>query len=57
MKNAISKKMILFIVGVAFLLIGVTLILRWWPYLEIIFKGALGVVLALAGLVMLFLAK
>ena len=57
MKNEASKKTILFVLGFFFLLVGVALILRWWPYLEIVFKGILGVVLALAGLVMLFLAK
>lgn len=57
MKNEHSKKKILFVLGTVFLLIGVALILQWWPYLEIVFKGVLGLALALAGFVMLFLAK
>ena len=57
MKNEHSKKKILFVLGTIFLLAGVALILQWWPYLEIVFKGVLGVALALAGFVMLFLDR
>ena len=57
MKNENSKKIALFIIGILFLLAGTAFILKWWPYAEVVFKGVLGVGLALAGLVMLFLAK
>jgi len=58
MKNKeTSKKVLLFVLGAVTMLAGVTLILKWWAYVGVLFKGAIGIGLALAGLVMLFLAK
>ena len=51
------KKMFFFILGGAILVLGIALVLSWWVYVEIIFKGAVGVLLALAGMLILFLAK
>ena len=51
------KKLTLFTVGIVILVVGVALILAWWPQVVGLFKGALGIVLALAGLVVLFIAK
>ena len=49
-----SKKMILTILGIIFLVSGITLILVWWPDLVSLFRGAAGMILALAGLLMLY---
>ena len=57
MKNQLSKKTTLFITGALILTVGVAFILHWWVFLQILFKGAIGLVLALAGLIMLYLAK
>lgn len=56
-KNDVSKKAVLFLAGSAVLISGVTLILSWWPEVVLLFKGAVGMVLALAGLVMLALIR
>lgn len=52
-----SKKAILFLAGSAVLISGVTLVLLWWPEVVFLFKGAAGMVLALAGLVMLAMIR
>lgn len=54
--NKISKKTIQFLIGGFILVLGITLILLWWPAVVGLFKGALGLGLALAGLVMLYMA-
>jgi hypothetical protein len=43
--------------GVVFVLFGVTLVLREWANLIIVFKGIVGPTLAVSGLFMLFLAS
>lgn len=48
------KKFILFAVGFFILALGTTLILVWWKDLVVLFKGAVGFILALAGLFMLY---
>ncbi len=44
------KKFVLLAVGFFVLVLGVTLILVWWQELVVLFKGAVGFILALAGL-------
>ena len=51
------KRFILFLIGFCILILGVTLILQWWVYLTILFKGIVGVMLALVGLLILAIAK
>jgi hypothetical protein len=41
-------------VGMFVLVLGITLILVWWEDVVSLFKGAIGVILALAGLVTLY---
>ena len=48
------KKFIFFMVGMFILVLGITLVLIWWKDVVILFKGAIGVILALAGLVTLY---
>ena len=51
------KKVSLFIAGLAVLTVGIALILLWWGDLVVVFRGVIGVAIALAALVMLFLAS
>ena len=44
------KKFILFLVGFLILILGITLILAWWKDVVVLFKGAVGIIFALAGL-------
>ena len=48
------KKFLLFVVGFFILILGVTLVLAWWPFVVALFRGGIGVMLALAGLMMLY---
>ncbi len=43
------KKFILFGIGFFILVLGVTLVLVWWEDVVVLFKGAIGIILALAG--------
>ena len=51
------KKIFLFIAGGIILILGISLILKDWVDVVIVFKGIAGIVLALAGMLMLFLAR
>ena len=51
------KKILLFIVGCAMLVLGVALILHHWEYTVVIFKGVVGIFLALFGLFLMLIAK
>ena len=51
------KNFILSIAGIVLLLVGVTLVLREWASLVIVFKGVVGGLLAVVGIFMLFLAS
>ena len=48
------KKFIMFLVGFFILILGVTLILAWWQDVVILFRGSLGIILALGGLLALY---
>jgi hypothetical protein len=52
-----SKKILTLIVGFVILIIGITLILAWWPSVMILVKGGIGMALALAGLFTLYTIK
>jgi hypothetical protein len=52
-----NKKVLFFTLGFALVVIGITLTLRDWLFLVMIFRGVLGPVLAIAGLVVLTLCK
>jgi hypothetical protein len=45
------------ILGLAFLVLGVLALLRWWPQLLEIVKGCIGLFLILAGIITLAIAK
>jgi len=48
------KKFIMAVAGFFILILGITLILAWWQDVVIFLKGTLGMILALAGLLMLY---
>lgn len=45
------------ILGLAFLVIGVAAVIKWWIDLVIVFKGCIGLFLILAGIITLAIAK
>jgi len=45
------------ILGLAFLVLGVLVIFRWWGNLLIVVKGCIGLFLILAGIITLAIAK
>lgn len=51
------KKKLLFVAGGIVLILGISLILKYWADVAIVFKGVIGIILALAGVLLLFLAK
>jgi len=56
-QNKAYKKFLLFLVGVFLLVLGITLILFWWDEVVALFQGALGLVIALSGMVILYYLK
>ena len=52
-----SKQILMFVTGTFLLIAGIDLILLWWPQVVNLFKGVIAMTLALAGLVILYLAK
>lgn len=56
-KKAGTPNYVLVVLGAGMLVAGITLVLVWWPYVLALFKGVIGMVLAVAGLVALYLLK
>ena len=56
-EKRILKKILLSVLGSVILVLGITLILVWWNDVVRLFKGASGMVLALGGLMILFLIR
>ncbi len=56
-KKKVSSIPVYFTAGTILLLLGSTLILKWWPELVIVFKGLIGMGLALAGLLLLYMIR
>ena len=50
-----NKDFIKFTTGSILLIVGVTLILAWWPDVVRLFRGGLGIAMALVGLFLLYL--
>ena len=48
------KRFVMFVVGFLILILGITLILAWWEDVVMLFKGAIGMLLALGGLLALY---
>lgn len=52
-----DKKDMIFVGGIGVLIIGVWMILAWWPHVVSFFKGFLGIAVAVAGLLMMYTKK
>jgi len=51
------KQIFIAITGVCALILGIALILLWWPQVVDLFKGVIGMILALVGLVILYMVR
>ena len=51
------KKILLWFVGLGVLVVGLGLILKFWAEITILFKGLIGMILAVAGLVIMSVAR
>lgn len=51
------NKNVLFLAGAGTLIVGVSMILAWWPDVVSFFKGFLGIVFAVAGLMLMHVKK
>ena len=51
------KKTVFVLAGVVSLVLGITLILAWWPNVVILFQGMIGIVLALLGILLLYIVR
>jgi hypothetical protein len=51
-----QRKVVVFITGFALTILGITVILQQWEAVVLVFKAFIGVILAVAGLVILFSA-
>ena len=54
MSKSIFKKGALFVLGSFILILGIALILRFWADAVLVFRAGVGMVLALAGLLILY---
>ena len=52
-----SKKAFKFLLGSLILVAGIALILLWWGEVKILFRGVAGIVLSLAGLLVMYSLK
>jgi hypothetical protein len=55
--DIMNKKILFFTLGFALVIIGITLTLRDWLFLVMLFRGVCGPILAIGGLVVLTLCK
>ena len=51
------KKIYMTVAGIIFLIVGITLVLKEWNAVTIVFKGLIGGILAVGGLIMVRLAQ
>lgn len=51
------KKILLWLTGLGVLIVGLGLILRFWTDISILFKAMIGIILAVAGIVMMSIAR
>ncbi len=52
-----DKTQAVFVAGLVVLVFGVILILMWWPDVVSFFRGFLGIVVSIAGLLMMYSLK
>ncbi|MFA6379126.1 MAG: hypothetical protein WCX16_05035 [Candidatus Omnitrophota bacterium] len=51
------RKILLGLTGLAALIAGLSLILRFWPDTVVLFRGVVGIFIAITGLVMMTIAR
>jgi hypothetical protein len=56
-KTIKESKLALLISGFVFLILGITLVLVWWADVVSFFRGFIGVLIALGGLLVLYMVK
>ena len=56
-KKVKESKPALLISGLIFLILGITLVLDWWQDVLTVFRGFAGVIIALGGLLVLYMVK
>ncbi len=56
-KTIKESKLALLICGFVFLILGITLVLVWWADVVSFFRGFIGVLIALGGLLVLYMVK
>ena len=56
-KKKTFKKIVFSLIGAGFLVLGITLVLSWLDYVAILFKGVVGMLLAVLGLFILFIVR
>ena len=56
-KRIKESKLALFLSGGMFLVLGLTLVLIWWHDVVSLFRGFIGVLIALGGLMILYMVK
>ena len=54
-RKKISKS-VQFMAGGIILILGIALILTWWHDVEVLFKGGIGIAIALSGMIILYMA-
>lgn len=56
-KKIKDSKAALFLIGGTLLVLGITLVIAWWPDVVTVFRGFAGVIIALGGMVVLYMVK
>ncbi len=56
-KKIKSSKGLLFFCGSVCLIVGMTMILVWWREVMVLFRGGMGIFLALGGMLLLYMVK
>jgi len=56
-KKIKESKVALLLIGLGFLIFGITLVLVWWQDVVSLFRGFIGVFIALLGLLVLYMVK
>ena len=52
-----AKKIFLFAAGALLLIVGIVMVLVWWKDVVSLFRGGVGMVVALAGMLVLYMAR
>jgi len=56
-KKVKDSKLALFLIGMGWLTLGITLVIVWWPDVVSFFRGFIGIAIALGGMLVLYMVK